>query len=70
LTGPVVRGERATLERHLRAIEARAPELLEPYKLGALMVLQAAEVAQRIDSSVADEMRSLLDSHPQEGRSK
>lgn len=32
LTGPIARGDEATVERHLRAIEELAPELLDTYR--------------------------------------
>jgi predicted short-subunit dehydrogenase-like oxidoreductase (DUF2520 family) len=32
LTGPIARGDRATVERHLEALRASAPELLELYR--------------------------------------
>jgi predicted short-subunit dehydrogenase-like oxidoreductase (DUF2520 family) len=33
LTGPIARGDEATVERHLEAIEAAMPELLELYRI-------------------------------------
>ena len=32
LTGPIARGDRATVERHLEALRERAPELLPLYE--------------------------------------
>lgn len=61
LTGPAVRGERATIERHLEALSSRAPHLVESYRLAVELVLDGAETADRISSETADEMRALLD---------
>ncbi len=32
LTGPIARGDRATVEAHLAALEARAPDLVPLYR--------------------------------------
>ena len=32
LTGPIARGDRATIEAHLHALEARAPEVVPLYR--------------------------------------
>lgn len=60
LTGPIVRGEAATIERHLRAFEA-SPELLLPYKRIAAVVLEEAIAGERITEETANEMRKLLE---------
>ena len=47
LTGPVVRGEAATVASHVDALRARAPELLETYRLVTeTIVLAAVEVGR------------------------
>ena len=33
LTGPIARGDWATVEAHLAAVAATRPELVEPYRL-------------------------------------
>jgi predicted short-subunit dehydrogenase-like oxidoreductase (DUF2520 family) len=42
LTGPVERGDVSSVEQHLRVLEARAPELLELYRLVGRDVLRLA----------------------------
>ena len=63
LTGPAVRGETATLERHLNALAERVPQLVQPYKLAVELVLDGAVASDRIDNGSADAIRSLLEEH-------
>lgn len=48
LTGPAVRGEWATVTSHVRALEAAAPELVEPYRQATRLILRVAEGAGRV----------------------
>ena len=48
LTGPAVRGEWATVTSHLRALEAAAPELVEPYREATRLILRVAEGAGKV----------------------
>lgn len=48
LTGPAVRGEWATVNSHVRALEALAPELVEPYREATRLVLRVAAGAGRV----------------------
>lgn len=48
LTGPAVRGEWATVTGHLRALEAVAPELVEPYREATRLILRVAEGAGKV----------------------
>ena len=57
LTGPAVRGEAATIQRHLEAIKEEAPHLLEAYALAAEMILEAGSV----DTGTARSIRDLLE---------
>lgn len=57
LTGPAVRGDTRTIERHLAAITESAPEVLEAYSLAAMVILEAG----RLDAGTADSIRALLD---------
>jgi predicted short-subunit dehydrogenase-like oxidoreductase (DUF2520 family) len=61
LTGPAVRGERDTIERHLDALRSHAPHLVHVYSLAARLVLDGAEAGERIDQNAADELRGLLE---------
>jgi predicted short-subunit dehydrogenase-like oxidoreductase (DUF2520 family) len=60
-TGPVVRGDMTTIERHLHAFRERAPELLGPYRLAAELVIAGALRTGRIDESAAASTRALLE---------
>jgi predicted short-subunit dehydrogenase-like oxidoreductase (DUF2520 family) len=44
LTGPIARGDRETVERHLEALAQHAPELLETYRA---LAARTAELARR-----------------------
>jgi predicted short-subunit dehydrogenase-like oxidoreductase (DUF2520 family) len=61
LTGPAVRGERPTVDRHLHALRDRAPELAASYRLAARLVLEGAEAAGRVAPDDAQEMWALLE---------
>jgi len=64
LTGPIRRGDSATIQRHLDALRAR-PELVEIYRA---LARRAVEIASRLDGPEApdraglDAIRKLLDS--------
>ena len=60
LTGPVVRGESATIGRHLAALGATAPDLVPAYRLVAETILAAAERADRIPAPVANDIRAVV----------
>lgn len=59
LTGPVVRGEAAVIERHLAALEGT--EGRAPYVTATRMIIVAAVAAGRIDNEAAAKMSALLD---------
>jgi predicted short-subunit dehydrogenase-like oxidoreductase (DUF2520 family) len=61
LTGPVVRGEAATIAAHVHALQTCAPELLEPYRLVARTTLLAAQRMGRVEPSVAQTILSALE---------
>jgi predicted short-subunit dehydrogenase-like oxidoreductase (DUF2520 family) len=61
LTGPVVRGESATIARHLAALEARAPELAQRYRLAAQLMFVAASSSGRLDLDARLTMSALLE---------
>jgi predicted short-subunit dehydrogenase-like oxidoreductase (DUF2520 family) len=62
LTGPIVRGEVATLRSHIEALERSAPEALVAYRRAAGVVLTAAQDGGRIDDVTAARIRDLLES--------
>ena len=49
LTGPVERGDVSSVERHLKTLEARAPELLALYRLVGRDVLRLAREKTKLD---------------------
>ena len=49
LTGPVERGDVSSVEQHLRTLEARAPELLELYRLVGRDVLRLAREKSNLE---------------------
>lgn len=62
VTGPVVRGERETLERHLQMLRALPDQdVLRDYVAVARLVLERAAAAERLTGSVAESMREFLD---------
>lgn len=60
LTGPVVRGEADSLQRHLDAIVAGAPESLEGYLLVTRAVVEAAATTGRIDARTEERITRVL----------
>ncbi|MGH2748773.1 MAG: Rossmann-like and DUF2520 domain-containing protein [Actinomycetota bacterium] len=61
LTGPIVRGEVSTVERHLAALEERAEDLVESYVSAARAILASARRAGRIDTGTERAMSALLE---------
>lgn len=60
LTGPVVRGEVETIERHLTSLESKAPHLLAGYRTVVTTILAAAREHGRIDEDTAARIEGLL----------
>jgi predicted short-subunit dehydrogenase-like oxidoreductase (DUF2520 family) len=61
LTGPVVRGEISTIERHLAALEERAEDLVAPYASATRAILAAARQSGRVDTRAAKALGALLE---------
>jgi predicted short-subunit dehydrogenase-like oxidoreductase (DUF2520 family) len=61
-TGPVVRGDHTTIERHLAALRSRFPELVDEYALAGRAIVAGAARTARIDDVTAGSMRDLLES--------
>lgn len=61
LTGPVARGEYATIVRHLDGLRSATPELISSYAHVAHIVIDGARRAGRIDEAVEKAMLELLD---------
>ena len=65
LTGPISRGDVATVERHLAALRQEAPETLPLYVTLGLATLRLAHDARSLSASEADLLRQgLLAYHP------
>ena len=60
LTGPVERGDVSSVEQHLRTLEARAPELLELYRLVGRDVLRLAREKSNLDAETVKRLESLF----------
>jgi predicted short-subunit dehydrogenase-like oxidoreductase (DUF2520 family) len=60
LTGPVQRGDVSSVERHLQVLEARAPELLELYRLVGRDVLRLAREKSNLDPDTVKRLESLF----------
>jgi predicted short-subunit dehydrogenase-like oxidoreductase (DUF2520 family) len=64
LTGPVERGDVTVVERHLGALAARAPELVELYRLVGRDVLRLAREKAKIDPASAGRLEALFSGEP------
>jgi predicted short-subunit dehydrogenase-like oxidoreductase (DUF2520 family) len=61
LTGPIVRGEGATVERHLTALRSRYPQLAGGYEGVADLILDAAVRSERISEADRSFLEQILD---------
>jgi predicted short-subunit dehydrogenase-like oxidoreductase (DUF2520 family) len=61
LTGPVQRGDVSTVEQHRRALGARAPELLELYRLVGRDVLRLARERSTLDDATVERLQGLFE---------
>jgi predicted short-subunit dehydrogenase-like oxidoreductase (DUF2520 family) len=68
LTGPIARGDTGTVERHLDALAAAAPGLLDVYRALGVETIKVAEAKGTISESVAASLRGLLASKGAVGR--
>ena len=58
LTGPVVRGEKETVRRHVVALTERPGAQFEQYRAAVFLIVQAAVASGRIDERMAEEIIS------------
>ena len=68
LTGPVERGDVTSVERHLKTLEARAPELLPLYRLVGRDVLRLAREKGAMDAVQAARIEALFSPDSADGR--
>ena len=60
LTGPVERGDVSSVEQHLRVLEARAPEMLELYRLVGRDVLRLAREKSPLEPAAVARLEALF----------
>lgn len=60
LTGPVERGDVGTVERHLAALKARAPQVVDLYRLAGREVLRLAVSKGPLDSDGVRKLQALF----------
>ncbi|HVR01223.1 MAG TPA: Rossmann-like and DUF2520 domain-containing protein [Polyangia bacterium] len=60
LTGPVERGDVSSVEQHLRVLEARAPDLLELYRLVGRDVLRLAREKSHLEPEIVKRLEALF----------
>jgi predicted short-subunit dehydrogenase-like oxidoreductase (DUF2520 family) len=61
LTGPVSRGDVATVEQHLRTLGQQAPALVASYRVMARRTVERAKAAGRLDDTRAAAVLAVLD---------
>jgi len=60
LTGPITRGDRGTLEAHLRTLRAHAPDVVALYVAAAEREIALAEARGALTPEVAEGLRNSL----------
>ncbi len=60
LTGPIARGDKGTIHKHLKEIRRKTPELLFPYKELGLQTIPIALAKGKIKKQQASEMEMIL----------
>jgi predicted short-subunit dehydrogenase-like oxidoreductase (DUF2520 family) len=60
LTGPVERGDVSSVEQHLRILEARAPEMLDLYRLVGRDVLRLAREKSALEPAIVSRLEALF----------
>jgi predicted short-subunit dehydrogenase-like oxidoreductase (DUF2520 family) len=64
LTGPITRGDAGTLELHLAALDAHAPDVLPLYRAAAVREIRLAEERGALAPAAADRLRASLAKRP------
>ena len=62
LTGPIVRGDRNTVTKHIASLELSAPELMPLYQLLGSKTVDLARDSSRLSQEQADQLHRLLTS--------
>lgn len=61
LTGPAVRGEWATVDAHVRALQMHAPSLVEPYREATRLIFRAADRAGKVTAEGRRAVAAILE---------
>ncbi len=61
LTGPIARGDSGTIQKHMMALKARAPQLLPAYRELGRQTIPIALEKGRIDEARAKDLAAILD---------
>ena len=61
LTGPIARGDSVTIQKHMTALKARAPQLLPAYRELGRQTIPIALAKGRIDEARAKDLAAILD---------
>lgn len=64
LTGPIARGDRNTVEEHLKAIRAALPASDDLYRTLGRHTVDIAEAGKRLDAAQAGSIRKLFETDP------
>jgi predicted short-subunit dehydrogenase-like oxidoreductase (DUF2520 family) len=64
LTGPITRGDRGTLEGHLAALRAHAPDVFDLYRAAATREIALAAARGALTPEAAERLRTLLATAP------
>ena len=60
LTGPIVRGDVGTIEKHVQEISLKVPELLELYKVLGFYTIEIARAKGTLSESAAEQLKKIL----------
>jgi predicted short-subunit dehydrogenase-like oxidoreductase (DUF2520 family) len=60
LTGPIARGDTGTIDKHLKTLEEKAPDLLSAYKELGRQTVPVALAKGKIDEKQARELEAML----------
>jgi predicted short-subunit dehydrogenase-like oxidoreductase (DUF2520 family) len=60
LTGPIARGDTGTIKKHLKALEAKAPDLLSTYQELGRQTIPIALAKGKIDKQQVSELEAVL----------
>jgi predicted short-subunit dehydrogenase-like oxidoreductase (DUF2520 family) len=62
ITGPVARGDVATIKKHINALRERSPHLLSRYRFAARLIIGAAQENGALDPEASRKVFDALES--------